>query len=50
VIFARLRRRRSIPTGEFDDADFAFASAEAIGGVLIGITSVICRVCRVLLD
>jgi len=26
------------------------ASAEAIGGALIGVTSVICRVCRVLLD
>jgi hypothetical protein len=50
VIFARLRRRRSIPTGELDDPDFTFASAEAIGGVLMGVTSVIRRVCRVLLD
>ena len=39
-----------MPTGEFDDADFEAAAAEVIGGVLIDVTSVLRRVCRVLLD
>lgn len=39
-----------MPTGELDAADFGVASAEAIGGVLIDVTSVLCGVCRVLLD
>jgi hypothetical protein len=39
-----------MPTGELEDPDLTLASAEALGGVLIGVTSVICRVCRVLLD
>jgi hypothetical protein len=39
-----------MPTGELDDPEFVAVSAEAIGGALIGVTSVICRVCRVLLD
>ena len=39
-----------MPDGELDDADFAAVSAEALGGVLIDVTSVLCGVCRVLLD
>ena len=39
-----------MPTGELDAADFEEAAAEVIGGVLIDVTSVLCRVCRVLLD
>jgi hypothetical protein len=35
VIFARLRRRRSMPNGELDEPDFGVAFAEAIGGVLM---------------
>jgi hypothetical protein len=39
-----------MPPGELDDADFEVAAAEVTGDVLIDVTSVLCGVCRVLLD